>query len=304
MAQYTIGIDGGGSRSRLAAMDKCGTVIGTAHGGATNISAEGYESVALTIKDLLNELFTNYDLHIQDCVAICVGSAGISTGDNAKLTEQIFRDLGYSGKLKIMNDAELVLHSETDGEAGAIIISGTGSVGYSLDNDGNIFRVGGWGHIIDDDGSGYRIGMDAIKAALMDFDGRGKKTVLTEMVSVHFGDITLDKLTSYVYGNEFSKAEIAKVARLVRDAANAGDNVAISIEKNAAKDLLTIARALINRAGLSEHKIVLSGGILLRFQNVQNVFCEGLLKEFPRMKIVKIAEGAEVGAARIAWEMM
>ena len=304
MAQYTIGIDGGGSRSRLAAMDKNGTVIGEAYGGATNISAESYESVVLTINYLLNELFTNHNLDIKDCIAVCVGSAGASTGDNAKLTEQIFRDLGYNGTLKIMNDAELVLHSETNGEAGAIIISGTGSVGYSLDNDGNIFRVGGWGHLIDDDGSGYRIGMNAIKAALIDFDGRGDKTILTEMVSAHFGGITLDKLTSYVYGDSFNKAEIAKVARLVRDAANDGDKVAIAIEQKAAKGLLTIARALINRAGLSEHKIVLSGGILLRFQNVQDAFCEGLLKEFPKMQIVQIAEGAEVGAARMAWRVV
>jgi len=303
MAQYVIGINGGASHSRLAAMDKEGNIIGQSFGKATNITSETYEGVALNIQNLLDELFTSSGLELKDCAAMCIGSAGASTGDNAGQLEQILRKLGYNGKLRIMNDAELVLLSETGGCAGAIIISGTGSVGYAIDNDGGIFRAGGWGHIIDDGGSGYRIGMDAIGAALMDFDGRGERTRLTKIVSEFFDGISLDKLADYVYSDEFNKAYIAKLARLVESAAKEGDNIALEIEQKAASDLASVARALIKRAGLSKHKIVLSGSIILRNENVQRLFCEGLLKDFPEIEIVEMAEDAEIGAARLAWEI-
>jgi len=300
MTQYVIGIDGGGSRSRLAAIDKDMKILGRSESGPTNISTETYEGVFFNIQNLLSEFCANSATSLQNCLAICIGSAGASTGENAKMITQIFRDIGYAGKLKVMNDAELVLLTETNDEPGAIIISGTGSVGYAVDKEGTVFRAGGWGHIIDDGGSGYRIGMDAIKAALMDFDGRGEKTLLTKMVEEFFGDIRLNRLTSYIYGNEFSKAKIAEIAMLVRSAASQGDSVALGIELQAAKDLLLLARSLIKLACLDDHKIVLSGSILLHNENIHRTFeCE-LRSAFPEMQIVRICEGAEIGAAHLA----
>ena len=174
---FFIGIDGGGTRSRLVAMNENMEAACHLQGGSTNIASETYEGVYTNIKNLLNELTDATQAGLASVLSLCIGSAGASTGNNAQLLEKIFRDIGYTGKLTIMNDAELVLLAATRGEPGIIIISGTGSVGYAIDKEGATHRAGGWGHLIDDAGSGYRIGMDAIQAALMDFDGRGEKTV-------------------------------------------------------------------------------------------------------------------------------
>jgi N-acetylglucosamine kinase-like BadF-type ATPase len=316
---FYIGIDGGGTRSRLAAADENMNIIGRAEGGSTNIAAETYEGVFCNIKNLFEKFLRETDVSLQNCQGICIGSAGASTGNNGKLLEQIFREIGYAGKLKIMNDAELVLLAETKGKPGVIIISGTGSAGYSINKKGKIFRAGGWGHLVDDGGSGYRIGMDAVKAALMDFDGRGKKTVLTSMVAEFasaekplpnsqerngFSDLNLremsEKITGYIYGNNFTKAKIAEIAMLVNSAANQGDRVAISIEQNAAEDLINLAAALIKRAELSSHKLILNGSIILRNENIRSIFENEIRKRFPAMNISEISLSAEVGAAFLA----
>jgi len=302
MTQYVIGINGGGSHSRLVAIDENMKVLGRAEGGPTNIAAKSYEDVLANIQSLLDEFCSKTGANLQECIYICMGSAGASTGANGKLLEQIFRTIGYGGELKVMNDAELVLLAETKGASGAIIISGTGSVGYAVNGQGTVFRVGGWGHIIDDGGSGYRIGMDAIHSALMDFDGRGERTLLRKMITDFFGYDTTDGLTGYVYGKEFDKAKIAEVAMLVEEAATQDDNVAIQILQQASKSLVSLAHTLIKQAVLDERKIILSGSVLLNSKHIRSFFENEICKAFPKMQIVEITKVAEMGAAHLAWQ--
>jgi len=300
MTHFYIGIDGGGTRSRLVAVDENMKAVGRAEGGSTNLAAETYEKIFANIKMLVEGFCADNDLSLQNCLGICLGSAGSHAGYNTKLLEQIFRDIGYSGSLQIYNDGEMLLLAETKGEPGAILISGTGSIGYAVDKAGTLFRIGGWGHLIDDGGSGYRIGMDAIKAAMMDFDGRGEKTLLSNMITDFFGVSTIGKLSGYIYGKDFTKAKVAEAAILVMDAANCGDNVAISIENQAAQDLITLARAMIKRAGLDAHKMVLSGSVILRNEYIRRIFEDEIRKTFPKMQIVEVTESPEMGAAYLA----
>lgn len=300
MTHFYIGIDGGGTRSRLVAVDENMKVLGRAEDGSTNLAAETYKNVSASIKALVESFCAGAGLSLQNCRGICLGSAGASAGDNAKLLERIFRDIGYSGNVKIYNDGEMLLLAETKGEPGGILISGTGSIGYAVNKAGVLFRIGGWGHLIDDGGSGYRIGMDAIKAAMMDFDGRGEKTVLSNMVADFFGLDSLGKLSGYIYGKDFAKAKVAEVALLVRDAASRGDNVAIAIENQAAQDLITVARAMIKRAGLDAHKMVLSGSVILRNEYIRKIFESEIRKSFPNMQIVEVSDSPEMGAAYLA----
>jgi len=300
MIKYAIGIDGGGTRARLAAIGEDMSILGRVEGGSTNLAAETYDVVYSNIEKLINEFLTASNTNLQNCVSICIGSAGASTGNNTERLTQIFRDIGYTGKLKVMNDAELVLLSETNGDPGAIIISGTGSIAFAIDKEGTTFRTGGWGHMIDDGGSGYRIGMDAIKAALMDFDGRGEETLLTKMVADFFEVAQLNQLTGYVYGSDFSKARVAEIAMLVREAARLGDSVAKKIELNAAEELLSLASILVKRARLDSDKIVLSGSVIVHNENIRQIFESELCKTFPKIQIAEMSESAEVGGAKLA----
>jgi len=298
--QYYIGIDGGGSNSRLVAITKEGKEVGRSVGGSTNITSQTYDGVFANIKKLVDEFLYTSGVGIKDCAGVCIGSAGASTGDNAELLKKIFCTIGFTCNIIVINDAELVLRSATQGQPGIIIISGTGSVGYALDGSGNMLRVGGWGHIIDDGGSGYRIGMDAIKAALLDFDGRGEKTLLTNMVTEFFDIESTEQVLKYIYGGDFDKAKVAKIALLVSQAAQQGDNVAQQILQSAAQNLIAVAIVLIERAQLNAHKIVLSGSVILQNTNIRTIFEQHIYEMYPNMQIVQMSTSAEMGAAYLA----
>ncbi|MCL2405248.1 MAG: hypothetical protein FWC92_06850 [Defluviitaleaceae bacterium] len=302
--QYVIGIDGGGSRSRLVAINTNKEIIAHCEGGTTNITAETYHGVYTNMQQLLADFCATAPVSLEGCKSLYIGSAGASTGDNANLLTNIFRDLGIQGKIKVTNDAELALLTATGEEPGIIIISGTGSVGYAIDKAGTTHRAGGWGHIIDDGGSGYRIGMDAIKAALMETDGRGPKTILTGMVTQFFDLASPVQILGYIYSNEFHKSKIAKLSVLVEEAANLGDGVAAAIEAQAASDLIALAHSLMHRAQLFEHNIVLSGSIILRSKNIRPMFEAAIAKAFPNTSIKEMNESAELGAAYIALKLI
>jgi len=286
---FYIGIDGGGTGSRLVAIDAGKNMLASVEGGSTNIAAVGREVVSSNIKALVEQL--GYGL--ADCNGLCIGSAGATVGDNRRILEEIFRELGYSGKVLISNDGELMLLAETGGEPGAILISGTGSVAYAIDLAGTRHRAGGWGHIIDDGGSGYRIGMDAIQAVQKAFDGRGAATMLTQMIDVDM---------SYIYSPTFHKAEIAKLAVVVCTAAEQGDSVALAIERRAAIELVELATAVITRAGLveHEHKLVLSGSVILRNANIRSIFEDEMRRRFNNIRITEPSKSPAFGAALLA----
>jgi len=309
---YFIGIDGGGTKTRLVAATFDGnkqTILGRASGGSSNLAALPFDTVFANIQKLLHDLHSTSGLQLQHCRAICLGSAGATAGDNTARLTQIFRMLGYSCALNIMNDAEMVLFSQTRGQPGAILISGTGSIGYAINMAGDVRRVGGWGHLIDDGGSGYRLGMDAICAALMDWDGRGAATKLTHIVAKFFDGEKEDiadvprKITGYIYGTGFEKSKIAELAPLIRHAAEQGDVTAHTIEKNAATDLVHLAHTLIRHAGVNDcKKIVISGGVILNNSHIRKMFEAGVLTAFPLVEVVEMAESAEIGAAWLAMQ--
>lgn len=306
--KYYIGIDGGGSHSRLVAIDGNKQVIGRYTGGSTNINSETYQGVYENLKRLLGAL--EKDFPLSHCAALCIGSAGANIGDNAVLLEQIFRELGIVGQVKVINDGELVLIASANqgGEAKTpcmVIISGTGSIGYGMDCNGIIHRAGGWGHIVDDGGSGYRIGLDALKAVLMGMDGRCAQTSLTDMVLDFFQANGLGDILTYVYSDRFKKSEVAKLSLLVSAAVAQGDHIAKEIEIQAAQDLFLIVQALMGKVSSAMDlertcTIVFGGSVLLHNTHIRTMVENLIQTNYPKACIVPIAKDAELFAAEIA----
>ena len=297
---YYIGIDGGGSTSRLVATDMDFNVIGRSRGLATNPESLPKETVADNIKNLIESFNKETGTRLEECKAICIGTAGVDGDRNVALMDTIFRDIGFKGIAKIVADAAIALMAKTKGEAGIVIISGTGSIGYAIDEQGKTSRCGGWGALIDDAGSGYRIGVDALRSAFMDFDGRGPKTVLTALISKHYEITRIDEVIKLVYALPFDKSKIAQLSSLVRQAAELHDHTALAIEAQAAEDLALLAKTLIRLNKLENHTIVMSGGILLNNENIQSQFKKKVKTVYADTKITPLDVEAEMGAIYLA----
>lgn len=249
---YTIGIDGGGTKTEAVLADSRGAVVHRMAFGATNPHAVSFETAEMRLAETAEAMFAFAD-SLPDrpaIAAICLGVAGVSRSDEiARIAGSVSSQLaahGRSARVFVRNDADIALMAAHGKPSGLIAIAGTGSIVYGVAEDGSRFRVGGWGHLLGDEGSGYAIGQRTLQAVMQSFDGVLPETTLTPLVLRKCGLASSDELKGYVYRPAFGKPEVAAFAELCIEAEEAGDAVAASILKRSAEELavsvLTIRR--------------------------------------------------------------
>src|SRR5699024_3577731 len=99
--------------------------------------------------------------------------AGVSRTDHPcarqTIVDTLTEVMPSTASTTVDNDAIIALYSGTMGKPGIVQISGTGSITYGINEQGERSRVGGWGHFIDERGSGYGLGHDALHATFLEF---------------------------------------------------------------------------------------------------------------------------------------
>lgn len=261
---YCVGIDGGGTKSRLMAADRDGNLYGPWFGGSTNISSNRREEVRENIRQLYRQFLTAQDAEPDSVDALCIGSAGIDVPENVARLSEILVEAGITCPSLVVNDVEILLAGESGGKPGAVLISGTGSVAFGKNAAGEGHRTGGWGHLVGDEGSGYWIAQEAIRQCLHAKDNRRPATLMTDLIckAAKIDDIT--DIMPIVYSEDGNKSKVADLGFNVDIAAEQGDALALEIMKQAARDLYGMVKAIFETLGLSrEDPIVLSGGTVL-----------------------------------------
>ncbi len=148
----------------------------------------------------------------------------------------------------------------TNDEDGACLICGTGCGlwirHHALEKP---LRLGGWGYLIDTLGSGYILGRDAFRAVCFAHEGRGEKTVLTDLIlNGEFGGSSLMDATLALYRG--GRPRIAALAHTVFEGKRLGDPVCESILERGAEGLASLLR--IGDPYFDEpYTVVLGGGI-------------------------------------------
>lgn len=295
---YYLGIDGGGTKSRLAAADAGGEVLGRYVGKTTNIASAPIEVVKQNIEELMEQFFVESAVLRQECGGICIGSAGIDAPENVRTMEQIFRELGYNCPVLVVNDAEIILWAEMEQAPGIVVISGTGSVSYGKNKAGETARCGGWGHLIDDAGSGYWIGKEIIRRAMRSYDGREKETKILEYLTEHFKVKHPYDIIPIVYSASYRKPDIAALTLIGVKAAQEEDQVAREIMQEAAEGLVEMVQALEAKLDFGDEasQIIISGGNIENNKFLNYNFCDIMKKKCPD-RIVTLAEQEPVMGA-------
>lgn len=292
-----IGIDAGGSKSRLLARcEGCNDL--DLIGPAANLQRVGIDGVARIFTDLVEEaLRLRPGIPLQ---AVCAGVSGAGRADDRAALETAWREqLGTTAppRILIVHDAVIALEAAFEGESGIIVIVGTGSIAFAKSKDGTFHRVGGWGYLLGDEGSGYAIGIEALRAVAAAFDG-GPATILQPIVAERFDVHTADALIHSVYQK---RLHIPEVAPLVIEAAEGGDDVAGTIIEDQVGRLARQVQWLVARCGEIEPQLALMGGL------TQNTFFRSVLEQslytaLPGWKIMDPRNDPAVGALRLAMQ--
>jgi glucosamine kinase len=247
-----IGVDGGGTSCRARIRDPSGTLLGEGRGGPANVRL-GPEPVMESIIAACRGALEQAGLRDEDLRRAHVGLGLAGANQKQSALELLSWPKPFAHTV-LDTDAYTAWLGAFRGKAGAILIVGTGSVGFGV-FDGEPVYVGGWGADISDEGSGATIGREAIRRALWAFDGRAAPTPLTDKVLEFF-----DRSGSTIvkWAAEAKPADYARFAPFVFEYAERRDPLGLAIARRAATDVALIASRLLD---LGAPRICLIGGL-------------------------------------------
>lgn len=234
-----------------------GKVIRSLKIGPANYSQLGK---AATL-DLIEKLIKNVSGGMKVSSA-CLGLAGLGRANDIIEFNADLAVARLADKIEAVSDGLIALYAATRGEAGVILIAGTGAIAWGSDGKGKLARADGWGYLLGDRGSGFDLSRSAMVAALQSYDGRGEATSLLKAMLDYFGVNAPDDVIKLVYNKDsFLISRIAGFASRVFEQAQLGDRVSICLIEDAARQLSASANAVIRRLGISFDHIYVSGGL-------------------------------------------
>jgi N-acetylglucosamine kinase-like BadF-type ATPase len=257
---YVLGIDAGGTKTVCLLADERGRILAESRGGGANLQAVGELEVEKVLHAVMDEAIGD---RITRPDQICLGIAGADRPADAAAVRGIIHRIGFKAPAIVVNDALVALVAGAGHGPGVAIVAGTGSIAYGRDAAGRAARAGGWGHLLGDEGGGFWIGRAALSAVARQFDGRGPRTVLTELVVQHMDVSSPAELIQAVYDRGLHRPTMSGVAALVQHAAVHGDAVAAEILSRAAGELAAAGESVISRLGMrgDTFPTILAGGV-------------------------------------------
>jgi glucosamine kinase len=296
-----FGIDGGGTHSRLALVDRDGKVLARSEAGSTNIYSVTKDEVFSNLSTLLDSALKSAALNIKDVAAGCFGSAGLGREEEQKLFRGFFDNLlGKDFPVKLCTDGEILLCGGLENLEGYCLIAGTGSIALGRSLSGALVRSGGHGYMLGDEGSAAWIGRTAIARILRSLEDRDISTGMLPLILEAAGLSESSELIKYVH-HDADKAKIAKLAPVVTQAAREEDPLALDILRTGAEELVLLVKSVIGQSPWIKHmELVLAGGVMEHDEIVTNKLKESLAKDFPRLSVLSPKSTALEGACMLA----
>lgn len=299
---YVLGIDGGGTKTACVISDIGGKLIAAGIAGSSNYLTVGEEGARKSVQVAVQRAIGKSRVKIPKFEAAYLGMAGAGRPSGAKVIRGMMESLGLADKVVIDTDAAIALAGATACNPGVVVISGTGSIAFGVNKDGERGRVGGWGYILGDEGSGYDIARRGLAAALRAYDGRGEETVLLHKLMAHFEVSNVDELVDHVYLGGVRIGRISSLAPLVVEASREGDLMSRKILGDAVEELSSAAIALIRKLNMAGEgfDLALIGGLFKVKDLIATPVQRKIMEFAPGCKIITPRFKPAVGAALMA----
>ena len=238
MIEYFIGVDGGGTGTRVRLANAGGTELAQGQSGPSGL-AHGIASAWHNIGDAVDKAFAQAGVAPPPLASVAIG-LGLA-GVHNKLWAAQFSALnpGY-GALRLETDGYTTLIGAHGGAPGTIVAIGTGSVGQALLPAGEQREVGGWGFPAGDEASGGWIGLRAINHIEQVIDGRKSASEFAQAVIDACGG---GRDAIQVWLGQATQTSYAQLAPIVFNHAGA-DATARAMLVDAGVEVAAIAHAL------------------------------------------------------------
>lgn len=299
MSTNFIGVDAGGTRTRVLVATASGEVMGHAAAEGANAWSSG-GSAASVIASAMRQALGELDPAsvVGGCIAVAGGISSVP--EHAARVVDEWQTLGLPGSPLIAIDVAAAYAAGTTIPRGLVLTSGTGAIAALIDDGKLVRRAGGRGWLVGDEGSAVWLGVEGVRAVLLALDGRGPETSLVDAIATEFrlegdGVDVPTRITDEVYSG--TPASLGRLAPLVVAEAEAGDMVALSLVERAAQQLGETAFAAAH--GEQPSVVVLGGSVLTQAAPIGDRVRAMLGTHWPGVPIVETGSG-EAGAVALA----
>ncbi len=258
-----VGVDGGGTRTRVLLSDLEGRELARVEGAATALRPGEERASADIIIALVREALVRAERSDTRPTTCVVGVAGGGQERAAQALWQALASSRLSDDVNVVSDAETALDDAFGDSAGVLLVSGTGSVAFSRAPDGRLERCGGWGPSMGDEGSGAWLGRRALSVITAAHDGREPETALAGAVLTTLEAQSLEDLIPWA--SDATPSDFATLAPVVMQVAAQGDLRANALLSLAVEELVLHVRTLARRCFTDERAsvpVACAGGLL------------------------------------------
>ncbi len=297
---YSLGIDGGGTKTECAVLDANGKIVGEGRAGPCNPLRSSYETAFQSLRRCSVEALRNGNIKKHKITSVCAGIAGAGRR-NVSRKLSVFLGQEFSGAVvSVTTDAEVALEAGVGAGPGVVLIAGTGSIAFGRNAEGETARAGGNGPWIGDEGSAFDIGRRAVIAVSRTRDCSAPVTLLSEMIPELLNCPDWDELLERIMKDP--DQVFPKLFPLVVEAAEAGDSTAHEILFSSAIGLGNLAMNVIRRLGMQqkEFSLLKCGGVFAKSTALDKILDPILRSEAKKARIARLDVSPAVGAARSA----
>ena len=239
-----IGVDGGATKSKVIIEDESGNSLGQARGAAASIrygSEASWRAILATIHQALAQSNIRlgdekYKFHVGIGVAGCEVASQLEDFCNASHP---------FATLVVIPDSYAACLGAHSGKDGAIIIIGTGVVGFQVQGDKTL-QVSGWGFPHDDQGGGAWLGLRAVDMTLKWLDGRIQQD--SKLFHTVFEKFNKDLNKLIAWATSANSTSFAEIAPIVLRHLEDKDPLAVVLIQEAARNVDLIGDALVRRS--------------------------------------------------------
>jgi N-acetylglucosamine kinase-like BadF-type ATPase len=260
-----LGVDGGGTKTAFALIDRQGQVLARNEQSSAYYLEVGMDGAADVLARGCAGLFAAAGVTANDVTFAFFGlpAYGEDRVVQAQLDALPRAVLGHARYL-CDNDMVCSWAGSLACADGISVIAGTGSMAYGR-IDGQGARAGGWGELFSDEGSAYWIARAGLALFSRMSDGRAPRGPLHGLIRTRLALQDDLDLCQVVYGElKGERSKVAALSRLVSEAAALGDAQAAAILESAALEVAALVDAVRGQLGVdpgTEVTVSYSGGL-------------------------------------------
>jgi len=262
-SEIVVGIDAGGSKTRVIVASLSGDQIAESVGPGAAMAPGNADACAATIAAVVVAALESAGLTEVVPRVLYAGVAGTGRESEQIALQDALSRMEIADEVVVETDASIALADAFGDRSGVILISGTGSIAFGRSPAGMLARCGGWGFTFGDEGSGAWIGRRALSVVAASHDGREPETTLTGAILTAAQVNEVEQLIPWALAAD--REALAALAPSVLAMAMQDDVRANSIVDMAVEELVLHVRALARKLFVDDRAafdLALSGGLL------------------------------------------